>query len=247
QISILHGLRGPGGVLAGEQAGGLDAVASAGRRLRGGTRVMVTGGADGSLCPYGQAIQLTSGRLSTVADPARAYLPFDAAACGCVPGEAGAILVLEEAEAARSRGYGEIAGYAATFGPGLGRAAEQALARAGVSPGDVDVVFADAAGTPDLDRAEAEAITAIFGPHGVPVTAPKTMTGRLFAAGGALDLVDALLSIRDGVLPPTVNVTPRYDLDLVTSARPGPVRVALVLARGYGGFNAAMVLKGDPR
>lgn len=109
----------------------------------------------------------------------------------------------------------------------------------------MDVVFADASGVPELDRQEEAALTALFGPRGVPVTAPKTMTGRLSAGGASLDLAAALLSIRDAVIPPTVNVTSPVAadaLDLVTEARRGPVRTALVLARGTGGFNAAAVV-----
>ncbi|MES4905968.1 MULTISPECIES: ketosynthase chain-length factor [unclassified Streptomyces] len=261
QISIRHGLRGPSGVLVTEQAGGLDAAAQARRRLRGGSRLIVTGGVDGAICPWGWTAQLAGGRLSLADDPTRAYLPFDAAARGYVPGEGGAILILEEAAAARARGarvYGELAGYAATFDakpgsdtrgvPGLRRAVELALADARLAPHDIDVVFADASGVPDLDRAEAEAITAVFGPRRVPVTAPKTMTGRLYAGGAALDLAAALLTIRDAQIPPTVNVTrlaEGLELDLVTAEpRPRPVRAALVLARGRGGFNAAAVVVG---
>ncbi|MFF2578485.1 ketosynthase chain-length factor [Streptomyces goshikiensis] len=256
QISIRHGLRGPSGVLVTEQAGGLDAVAQARRQLRKGSQVMVTGGVDGSICPWGWTAHLTSGRLSTRDDPARAYLPFDADADGQVPGEGGAILVLEDAGTARARGartYGALAGYAATFDPapgvpgepGLRRAAEMALEQAGVTPAEVDVVFADGSGVPDQDRLEAEAITKVFGPGGVAVTVPKTMTGRLAAGGAPLDLAAALLSVRDGVIPPTVNagrLADGCDLDLVTEARRLPVRTALVLARGYGGFNAAAVV-----
>ncbi|MFI5700390.1 ketosynthase chain-length factor [Streptomyces xanthochromogenes] len=256
QISIRHGLRGPSGVLVTEQAGGLDAVAQARRQLRKGSKLIVTGGVDGAVCPWGWTAQLAGGRMSSVADPARAFLPFDSEASGYVAGEGGAILVLEDAEAARERGariYGQLSGYAATFDPGPGRegepglrrAAELALTEAGLSTGDVDVVFADASGVPELDRQEEAALTALFGPRGVPVTAPKTMTGRLSAGGASLDLAAALLSIRDAVIPPTVNVTSPVAadaLDLVTEARRGPVRTALVLARGTGGFNAAAVV-----
>ncbi|MEU2793366.1 ketosynthase chain-length factor [Streptomyces sp. NPDC007100] len=259
QISIRHKLRGPSGVLVTEQAGGLDAVAQARRQLRKGSRLIVTGGVDGAICPWGWTAQLAGGRMSTVADPARAFLPFDTRAAGYVAGEGGAILVLEDAAAARERGarvYGHLAGYAATFDPapgrggepGLGRCAGLALNEAGLTPADVDVVFADASGVPELDRQEAAALGALFGPRGVPVTAPKTMTGRLSAGGASLDLAAALLSLRDQVVPPTVNVTDPVEadgLDLVTQARRGPLRTALVLARGTGGFNAAAVVTAE--
>lgn len=259
QISIRHKMRGPSGVLVTEQAGGLDTLGHARRHIRKGIPLVVSGGVDGALSPWGWVAQIATGRLSTADDPDRAYRPFSADAAGYVPGEGGAILIVEDADAARARGrhevYGEICGYAATFDPrpgsgrppGLRRAAETALADAGLTPGDVDVVFADASGVPELDRIEAEALVDVFGPHGVPVTAPKTMTGRLFGGGASLDVATALLSLRDGVIPPTANVegpADGYALDLVTgTARPAPLRTALVLARGYGGFNAALVVR----
>lgn len=257
QISIRNGMRGPSGVVVSDQAGGLDAIAQARRQIRKGTKLIVSGGVDGSICPWGLVAQLAGGRLSSVNDPERAYLPFDASAAGHVPGEGGALVVMEEAEAARERGariYGEIAGYAATFDPkagrgrepGLRRAIEIALADAGVEPDAVDVVFADAAALPELDRIEADALAEVFGPHGVPVTAPKTMTGRLLSGAASLDVVAALLSIRDGVIPPTTNTTPaaEYRMDLVVGeARHMRVDTALVLARGVGGFNSAMVVR----
>ncbi|MFC4534715.1 ketosynthase chain-length factor [Sphaerisporangium dianthi] len=259
QISIRYGMRGPCGVICAEQAGGLDVMAQARRLLRQDASIVVTGGTDASLCPYGLVAQISTGMLSPRDDPERAYLPFDADACGYVPGEGGAMLVVEDEAAARARGarpYGVVAGYGATFDPraepggeprsNLGRAIALALREARVTPEQVDVVFADALGVPGHDLAEARAIAAVFGPYGVPVTAPKTMTGRLYAGGASLDLATALLSVRDGVIPPTVGVratAPACELDLVRSAaREGPVRNALVLARGHGGFNAALLV-----
>jgi act minimal PKS chain-length factor (CLF/KS beta) len=204
---------------------------------------------------------MTGGRVSTSGQPGAAYLPFDLRACGYVPAEGGAILILEDAGTARRRCaprvYGTVAGYAATFDPApdsgrvstLRRAMENALMDAGLSPGQVDVVFADAAATPDLDQVEADAIAAVFGERAVPVTAPKTMTGRMYAGAGAVDVAAALLAIRDGVIPPTANVRParRYPIDLVTGGpRRQPVGVAMVVARGHGGFNSALVVSGRP-
>ncbi|MBW5484590.1 ketosynthase chain-length factor [Streptomyces bambusae] len=256
QISIRHGLRGASGVLVSEQAGGLDAVAQARRQLRKGARLVVAGGLDSALCPWGWAAHLAGGAMTTADDPAAAYLPFDERAKGHVVGEGGALLVLEDAGAARQRGarrvYGTVAGQASTFDadpavPRLRAAAEQALAEAGIGPAYVDVVFADAAGEREADRAEAQALADLFGPRGVPVTAPKTMTGRLSAGGASLDLAAALLALRDQVVPPTTGTArPAADcpLDLVTGApRPARLRTALVLARGRGGFNAAAVVR----
>ncbi|MGY3679811.1 ketosynthase chain-length factor [Streptomyces sp. TE33382] len=258
QISIRNGMRGPSGVVVSDQAGGLDAIAQARRQIRKGTPLIVSGAVDASICTWGWVAQLAGGRLSRSDDPGHAYVPFDDAAVGHVPGEGGALLILEDAEHAASRGarqvYGEISGHASTFdpppwsgrGPAVQRVIEEALADAGTVPDEVDVVFADAAALPELDRIEAAAITKVFGPHAVPVTAPKTMTGRLYSGAAPLDVAAACLAIRDGLIPPTIHssLSGRYEIDLVTGApRTAPVRTALVLARGHGGFNSAVVLR----
>ncbi|MGY3520320.1 ketosynthase chain-length factor [Micromonospora sp. PTRAS2] len=257
QISIRHGMRGSSGVLVADHAGGLDALGEARRRLRRDSAMVVAGAVDGSLCPWGWAGQLASGQLSTAEDPTTAYLPFDRRAGGWVPGEGGALLVLEHEDRARARRapaiHGVLSGYAATFDPPAGRgrpptlrrAVEAALDDAGLAPSDIGVVFADAAGVPAADEVEASALRAVFGPGGVPVTAPKTLTGRLGAGAGPLDVVAALYALREQCVPPTAHVRarPDYDLDLVTGvARPVLMRHALILARGIGGFNAAVVL-----
>ncbi|MDI3102294.1 MULTISPECIES: ketosynthase chain-length factor [Streptomyces] len=257
QISIRNGMKGPSGVVVSEGAGGLDAVAQARRQIRRGTPLIVTGGVDASICPWGWVAQLACGRLTTSDEPDHAYLPFDRDANGYVPGEGGAILIAEDADAARARGvrpYGEIAGYGATIDPrpgsgrepNLAKAIETALADADVNAADIDVVFADGAGDPAGDLAEARAVSTVFGDRGVPVTVPKTMTGRLYSGGAPLDLAAAFLALRDGVIPPTVHIDPcaDYPLDLVLGEpRPAELRTALVLARGAGGFNSAMIVR----
>ncbi|MFF6900708.1 ketosynthase chain-length factor [Streptomyces hydrogenans] len=268
QISIRHGMRGPCGVVCAEQAGGLDAIAQARRLLRTGSRLVVTGGTDSSLCPYGVVAQLADGRLSSLDDPARAYTPFATDAPGHVPGEGGAILVTETEESARARGrtrsWGAVEGWAAGFDPYddaartegrteapnrppvLAGVIRRALADAGLAPGDVDVVFADGAGTPERDADEARALAEVFGPRGVPVTAPKSLTGRLYGGGAPLDVATALLALRDGIVPHTAGTArpdPDYALDLVVDRpRELPLRHALVVARGHGGFVSALVV-----
>lgn len=255
QLSIRHGMRGPCGVFCSEQAGGLDAIGQARRLLRAESRLVVTGGTDSSLCPYGLTAQLATGKLSSVDDPLRAYLPFDADASGYLPGEGGAILVVEhDGGAGVGSRWGTIDGYAAGFDPrpgsgrppALQRVIEQALDDAGLSRADIHVVFADAVGFPADDIAEATAITAVFGPNGVPVTAPKTLTGRLYG-GAALDVATAFLALRDQVVPHTVGPTgpaPGMEIDLVVDApRPAALDAALVLARGEGGFTSALVIR----
>jgi minimal PKS chain-length factor (CLF/KS beta) len=259
QISIRHGMRGPSSALVTEQAGGLDAIGHARRTVRRGTPLVVAGGVDSALDPWGWAAQIAGDRLSTSTDPGRAYLPFDRDADGYVPGEGGALLVLEDAGAALRRGapdiLGEIAGYATGFDPAPGsgrppalrRTVEAALADAGVTAGQVDLVLADAVGVPGLDRAEAAALREVFGPGAVPVTAPKAGSGRTYAGGGSLDTAVALLAIRDGVIPPTPGtreVPAEYGIDLVRDrAREAAVRTVLVVARGLRGFNSAVVVR----
>lgn len=252
QISIRHGMRGPCGVLCCEQAGGLDVIGQARRMIRDGCQLVVTGGTDAPLCPYGLTCQLSNSKMSTVDDPGHAYVPFDADASGYLPGEGGAILIVETASTREA--YGAVLGYAAGFDPPPGsqrppvlrRVVERAIADAGLRSSDVDVVFADAAGSPADDLAEARAITEVFGPCGVPVTAPKTLTGRLYSGGAALDVATALLAIRDGVIPHTVGpgrLAPGCDIDLVLEQpREVPLRTALVVSRGHGGFAVALVL-----
>ncbi|MFB8241721.1 ketosynthase chain-length factor [Kitasatospora purpeofusca] len=258
QISIRHGMKGACGVMIGEQAGGLDALAQSRRSLRSDARAAVCGGTDAPLSPYALACHATAGLLTTRGAPDSAYLPFSAEADGYVAGEGGAMFVLEGERSWRSRGdgpgYGELAGHAATFDPrpgsgrepGLRRAITLALADAGVGPEAVDLVLADGLGVPAADRAEAEALAAVFGPYGVPVTVPKRLTGRLHAGGAPLDVAIALLALRDQLVPGTPGVgtlAPGCEVDLVRETRSARLRTVLVLARGFEGFNAAAVIR----
>ena len=259
QISIRGGFKGPCSVVASDEAGGLDALAHAARAVVRGTDTVVVGAAEAPLAPYSMVCQLGYPELSTVDDPARAYQPFTAAACGFVPAEGGAMLVVEEESAARRRGVAPratVAGHAATFTgasrweesrQGLAHAIRTALAEADCPPEEVDVVFADALGVAEADRAEALAIADALGAHArrVPVTAPKTGTGRAYCGAPVLDTVTAVLAMEHGLIPPTPNVLDVcHDLDLVTSrARSTQLRTALVLSRGLMGSNAALVLR----
>jgi act minimal PKS chain-length factor (CLF/KS beta) len=269
QISIMQKMRGPCVMVSAEQAGGLDAIGHARRIIRGGTLLAVSGGTDAPFSPAGLIAQMTTRRLSTSTDPLTAYRPFSASAEGYVPGEGGAMIILEDAANARKRGarqvYGVIAGYAATFDPppgsdrppGLRRAIELALQDAGIAAADVDVVLADGHATPELDRREAAAIAAVFGPRGVPVSVPKTLNGRMYSGGSSVDVATALLMLRDQVIPPTVgspDVSAECLVDLVADqARQARIRNVVVLSRGYGGlsrdhscFNAAVVISAAP-
>ncbi|WP_324787897.1 ketosynthase chain-length factor [Streptomyces sp. H51] len=259
QISIRNGFRGPCSVVAADEAGGLDALAHAARVVRNGTDTVVVGSTEAPLAPCSVVCQLGYPELSTAEDPERAYRPFTAGACGFVPAEGGAMLVVEDEDAARDRGAAVralIAGHAATFTgssrweesrQGLAHAVRGALAEAGCAPEEIDVVFADALGVPEADRAEALAIADALGAHGtrVPVTAPKTGIGRSYCAAPVLDTAAAVLAMEHGLVPPTPNVFDVcHDLDLVTGrARPAELRTALVLSRGLMGSNSALVLR----
>lgn len=258
QISIRHGLKGPSSAVVTDQAGGLDAIGHARRQIRKGTKVMLAGGVDGALCPLGLAGHLAASTVS-----ARRPAPTARTCPSTRPPQA-----MSRARAARTSPWRtrrppkgaapactvSSPAYAATFDPdprdagadGLERAIRAALADAERSPDAIAVVFADAVSVPEADRAEAAALAAVFGVRGVPVAAPKAQTGRLYAGGAALDLVSALLALRDGSVPPTAHVTSLAadcPVDLVTGeARPLTGDAALVLARGEGGFNAAAVV-----
>ncbi|KOG12462.1 MULTISPECIES: ketosynthase chain-length factor [Streptomyces] len=259
QISIRSGLKGPCGVVASDEAGGLDAIAHAARGVRRGTGAVLVGAAEAPLAPYSMVCQLGYPELSTVEDPDRAYRPFTAGACGFVPAEGGAMLVVEDESRARDRGAAVravVAGHGATFTgasrweesrEGLARAIRVALDEAGCAPEEVDVVFADALGVPEADRAEALAIADALGAHAtrVPVTAPKTGIGRAYCGAPVLDTAAAVFAMEHGVVPPTPHVFDIcHDLDLVMSrARPAELRTALVLSRGLMGSNAALVVR----
>ncbi|MFE9934060.1 beta-ketoacyl synthase N-terminal-like domain-containing protein [Streptomyces sp. NPDC005533] len=259
QISIRRGLKGPCGVVCSDEAGGLDAFAHAVRAIRQGSRAMLVGATEAPLAPYSIVCQLGYEGLSTSDDPERAYRPFTDKACGFVPAEGGAMFVVEDEEEAGRRGAtvrAVLAGHAATFtgtqrrdasGEGLAHAIRGALREADCAPEEIDVVFADALGTAEADAAEAAALTAALGAYGrkVPVTAPKSGTGRAYCAAPALDTAAAVLALEHDVVPPTPNVYDVcHDLDVVTgSARPAELRTALVLSRGQMGSNSALVLR----
>jgi 3-oxoacyl-(acyl-carrier-protein) synthase len=261
QISIRQGSKGTCGVVAGGGAAGLDIFGQAARVLASGADVVLVGATEASLSPYALTCQHGSGLLSSGGEPATAYQPFGEAAAGYVVGEGGAMFVLERAGHCRARGarpLAVVAGQAASHdgrrsrstddaerAGGLADAIRSALTRAGLEPADVGVAFADGAGVPRLDRIEADALAAVFGRRAtrVPVVVTKAATGRMEAASACFDVFAAARSIDTGVIPPTANAAaPQFDLDLVAAARRQRIDHALVVARGHGGFNAALVL-----
>lgn len=251
QVSIRHGLKGPGSVPVSEQAGGADAIAYAARRLCRGAPAMLAGGVDGLLCPYGMTALSTDRGANRTKDP-NSYSPFMSSSRGYFPGEGGALMVLQDATDQDDR-YARVAGTASTFdatnsggtGSGLFRCASIAIAKAGLQPEDIDLVFADAHGTRDLDDAEAHTLDDLFTSRPVPVTAPKRLYGRLMSGGSALDIATAALSLKEQVIPPTGasnvgSLNPRVNVISTTTRH--ELHATLVLTRGYGGFCTATVL-----
>ncbi|WP_433890261.1 beta-ketoacyl synthase N-terminal-like domain-containing protein [Streptomyces sp. CA-111067] len=261
QVAIHQGAKGPCGVLVSDAASGIDSMGWADRAIRRGTGAVLAGGTEAPIAPYALTAQMAGGHLSTATDPKAGYKPFDRAANGHLPGEGGAVLVIEDDTSLRARsgpaGYGVLAGYAATQdahhyresasdGRQYARAIQLALHKAEVRPDQVDLVLADGAGRPEADAAEAMALRSVFGPHGVPVTAPQGLVGRLLSGGSALNVATALLAMRAGVIPPVGNLDdpdPEYGLDLVCRPRERRLDTVLVTARGQGGFNSALVLR----
>ncbi|MFC0505806.1 beta-ketoacyl synthase N-terminal-like domain-containing protein [Micromonospora costi] len=262
QLSIHHQFKGPCGVLVSEAAGGLDSLAHAVRSIRRGTPVVIAGGTECPLSPYALTCQLAGGLLSDAADPERAYRPFDTAASGYLPAEGGAVFVVEELGHALARGariHGELTGWGATHdaahtGPATcgdpaqyARAIRLALDRAGVGSDDVDLVLPDALGVPRYDRAEATALRTVFGDRPPPVSTAKPLTGRAHQGGAALDVATALLAFRHDTLPASAapdEVAAGCELDFLREHRKPRNRVALVCARGFDGYNSALVLRG---
>ena len=196
-------------------------------------------------------------------DPARASRPFDRDRSGFVLGEGGVMVVLERLDVALDRGapiLAELAGYGASMnayrmtdappdGGGTISAMEWALRDAAAAPMDIDYVVAHGTGTHGNDLSETAALKRVFGDHAprLAISSPKSMTGHLTAAAGALNLFAAVCAIRDGVVSPTTNLDrpdPKLDLDYVPRvARRMHVRAAMVNAFAFGGTNASLVLR----
>jgi 3-oxoacyl-[acyl-carrier-protein] synthase II len=265
EVAIDLGLHGPVSASALACASGNAALLEARRLiLCGEADVVIAGGTDAAISPVVMAGLANMGPLSLNNDnPAEASRPFDAERDGFVFGEGAVVFVVESAEFAAARGarvYGTVSGGALTAdafhishpqpsGADAARAITQALARAGVTAEDVDLVVAHGTGTKINDSVETKAMHTAFGAAagGLAVTSPKSMTGHMIGAAGAISVMVALLAMRDGVISPTVNLEtpdPDCDLDYVPLvARETPVATAVVNAFGFGGQNCVLVLQ----
>jgi len=264
QISLALGINGPTVTPGAACASGTQAILDGiGLIERGEADVVIAGGADACLTPLGLAGYAALGALSPGrGDPARVSRPFDAGRDGFVLSEGSAVLILEAEAHAIRRGATALAlvpGGGATSdayhltspdpgGAQAARAMRLALERAGVAPSAVDYVAAHATSTQVGDVAETAAIRLAFGPHAdrLAVSATKSLVGHLLGAAAALAAVTCVLAIRDGIVPPTLNLDdpdPSCDLDYVPHvARVLAVRAAVANGFGFGGQNASVVV-----
>lgn len=265
RIAIRFGVRGFTSTISTACAGGGQAVGEALRLIRGGEAdVVLCGGAEAPLTPTTVAGFANAGLLAHGwADPAAASRPFDRARNGIVLAEGAAILVVERTDHARARGaagYADVLGWGATTdahhsaaprpdGRWAKQCMRQALADAGIDDvGSVDYVNAHATATKLGDRAEAHAVADVFGSGPPLVSSTKAVTGHLLGAAGAVEAAATAMSVAEGVVPPTHNLSdpdPACELNHVFVAKAQPVRVAITNSFGFGGHNVSVVL-GEP-
>jgi 3-oxoacyl-[acyl-carrier-protein] synthase II len=267
--SISFNLLGPNTASVTACAASANAIGDAANIIRrGDADVMVAGGSEAPICEFAVGGFANTRALSTRNDdPEAASRPFDADRDGFVMAEGAAVLILEEAEHALARGatiYGELVGYGMSAdayhmtlprpgGMGAARAMQAALDDAGLAGGDIDYINAHGTSTPANDTTETAAIKLVFGEeqaHRIPISSTKSMTGHLLGGAGALESLVCLLAIRDGVLPPTINLDtpdPECDLDYVPhTARYASIDAAMTNSFGFGGHNVALVFARHP-
>jgi len=265
QISIQNGIRGPVITSVAACASGVQAFMEAQRLIeRGDVEVVIAGGTESAIVPLSFAALANMGALSKRNDdPQRASRPFDGDRDGFVFGEGAGVLVIESAEHAAARGasvIAEVAGGALTgdafhisapdpSGYGATLAMQRAIRDAGIDAEQVDYVVAHGTSTPLNDATETKAIRAAFGAHAdrLTVSSNKSMVGHTLGAAGAMSALAAVLSIRHGVIPPTINQEqrdPACDLDYVPNvSREADVDVAIINGFGFGGQNAVTVFR----
>ncbi len=261
-VSIRFGLRGPNYCTTSACASAGHAIASACDQIRlGAADVMIAGGSEAAVCPMALSgfgnMKALSARND---DPAAASRPFDRDRDGFVLGEGGGVLVLESEEHAKARGasiLGRIVGYGATGdayhmtqpateGHGAMASMEQAMRVADLAPEQVGYINAHGTSTPWNDKIETLAIRRVFGDHAerLKISSTKSMVGHLLGAAGSVEAGVTVLALRDGILPPTINLTnpdPECDLDYCANeAVERSVEYALSNSFGFGGHNVTL-------
>ena len=266
QLSMEYGLTGPVITQVAACASSVIAFLDALRMIqRGEVDVVLAGGSEAPLLPIGFAALANMGALSKRNDdPQHASRPFDRHRDGFLFGEGAGVVVVESAEHALARGatiHCEVIGAALTAdafhisapeptGRGAARAMTQAMRDAGVAPDEVDYIVAHGTSTPLNDVTETRAIKAAFGDHArrTAISSPKSMVGHLLGAAGVMSALAAIGAIRDGTIPPTINLVepdlPECDLDYVPNvAREKRVDTAIINGFGFGGQNAVAVFR----
>jgi 3-oxoacyl-(acyl-carrier-protein) synthase len=262
QVSIQQGVRGYGRNICAEAAGGLIALAHAAKIIHQGVcDVAIVGGSEAPLSPYALACYQASGFVSP-ATGEMPYRPFDKSRSGAVLGEGGAAFCVESRQHALKRNahiYATISGSGQTFdgissrepasdGAQYARAMTQALSSARLHPSEINWIICDGLGTRNGDISEVRALHSTFGDElaAIPASAPKSMFGRLFNGGAHVDVASALLGMEENIVLPTIGYTepdPECDIDCVPGEpRSQRIQNILIGARGFGGFNAALVL-----
>jgi 3-oxoacyl-[acyl-carrier-protein] synthase II len=263
-VSIEHGFKGPNHAVVTACATGAHAIGDAARLIAlDDADVMIAGGAESAVCRLGIAGFNACRALSTAYNdtPTKASRPYDKDRDGFVMGEGAGIVVLEELEHARARGakiYGEVKGYGLSGdayhitapsedGDGGYRAMQMALKRAGIAASDIDYVNAHGTSTM-ADGIELGAVERLLGnaAAGTPMSSTKSSIGHLLGAAGSVEAIFCLLAIRDGIVPPTINLdNPDVvtTMDLVPNkAKAREVNIAMSNSFGFGGTNAALIL-----
>jgi 3-oxoacyl-[acyl-carrier-protein] synthase II len=264
-LASVFGARGPNANCLTACAASSQAIGEAVEIIRrGDADVILSGGTHSMIHPFGVTGFNLLTALSTRNDePTKASRPFDRDRDGFILGEGAGMVILEELDHARRRGaeiYGEVVGYGSTAdafritdshdeGRGAIACMREALADSGLNPEDIDYINAHGTSTQVNDSIETLAIKKTFGEtaYKIPISSTKSMMGHLIAAAGSVEAIVCLLSIRDGVMPPTVNLdnpAPDCDLDyLPYEARRKAVDVALSNSFGFGGQNIALILR----
>ena len=265
-VSIKFGFKGPNHSVVTACSTGAHAIGDAARLIMlDDANVMIAGGTEAAVCRLGMAGFCAARALSTGFNdtPQMASRPWDKDRDGFVMGDGAGALVLEELEHAKARGaniMAEVVGFGlsgdahhitapAEDGSGAQRCMEAALKRAGANPEDIDYINAHGTSTPLGDEIELAAVERVFGDHsnGLSMSSTKSAIGHLLGAAGAVESIFSILAMRDGVVPPTLNLdnpSVDSDIDLVPhQAKEHPVKTVLSNSFGFGGHNASLVFK----
>lgn len=265
-FSMEHGFGGPNMAIVTACATANHSIGEAWRMIKfGDADAFIAGGAEAAILPMGLSGFGNMKALSTRNDdPTKASRPFDTGRDGFVMGEGAGVVVIEELEHAKKRGaniLAELTGYGLSAdayhltsphpeGSGAARCMDMALKHAGLNPEDVQYVNAHGTSTPQGDICESKAIKKSFGSwakEGLVVSSTKSMTGHLLGAAGGVEILACINALRDGVIPPTINLDdqdPECDLDYcANTAREMEVKAALSNSFGFGGHNASLLVE----